>query len=140
VATAQVTGAVSQVWAVNPQLSYQQVIDILKTTATDLLTPGWDLQTGAGLLNRDAAIEVARFTTPIPTERQLSNSVARPLFPASSRVEEIARERPAESYETYIYTGDPYGTGSSTSFSFITNGILKRWLWLRLKRFSSILP
>jgi hypothetical protein len=29
-------------------------------------------------------------------------------------VEEIARERPAESYETYIYTGDPYGTGSST--------------------------
>lgn len=62
VATAQVTGAVSRVWAVNPELSYRQVIEILKSTATDLATPGWDVETGAGLLNLMAAIQVAKAT------------------------------------------------------------------------------
>jgi hypothetical protein len=36
VATAEVTGAVSQAWAANPQLSYQQVIEIVKSTGADL--------------------------------------------------------------------------------------------------------
>jgi len=62
VATAQVTGAVSKVWAMNPELSYRQVIAILKETATDLAAPGWDAETGAGLLNLAAAIQVARET------------------------------------------------------------------------------
>jgi subtilisin family serine protease len=35
-ATAKVTGAASQVWAANPALSFRQVIEILKQTATDL--------------------------------------------------------------------------------------------------------
>ncbi|MEH1897618.1 MAG: S8 family serine peptidase [Nostoc sp.] len=64
VAAAQVTGAASQVWAANPQLSYRQVIEILKSTATDLKTPGWDAETGAGLLNIAEAVSVAGKTTP----------------------------------------------------------------------------
>jgi surface antigen len=64
VATAQVTGAVSQVWAANPALSYRQVIEILQATATDLEAPGWDAQTGAGLLNLPAALLMAKATTP----------------------------------------------------------------------------
>jgi hypothetical protein len=60
VATAQVTGVVSLVWATNPGLSYTQVIDILKTTATDLNQPGWDVETGAGLLNQTEAIKLAK--------------------------------------------------------------------------------
>jgi len=64
VATAKVTGATSQVWAANPDLSYRQVIEILKATATDLNTPGHDLETGAGLLNVAAAIQVARTVSP----------------------------------------------------------------------------
>ncbi len=64
VATAKVTGAISQVWAANPSLSYRQVIEILKNTATDLQAPGWDAQTGAGLLNMAAAVSIARVTTP----------------------------------------------------------------------------
>ena len=64
VAAAEVTGAASQVWAANPQLSYRQVIDILKATATDINTPGWDRETGAGLLDIDAAVEQAKNTTP----------------------------------------------------------------------------
>ncbi|MEC4804906.1 MAG: S8 family serine peptidase, partial [Jaaginema sp. PMC 1079.18] len=62
VATAKVTGAASQVWAANPDLSYRQVIEILKGTATDIDAPGWDAETGAGLLNLAAAISVAKVT------------------------------------------------------------------------------
>ncbi|NJL89432.1 MAG: S8 family serine peptidase [Coleofasciculaceae cyanobacterium SM2_1_6] len=68
VATAQVTGAASQVWAANPELSYRQVIEILKETATDLNTPGWDEETGAGLLNITAAVGLAKTVTPINYE------------------------------------------------------------------------
>lgn len=66
VATAKVTGAASQVWAANPELSYRQVIEILKETATDLDTPGWDAETGTGLLNMAAAVGLARVTVPEP--------------------------------------------------------------------------
>jgi surface antigen len=64
VATAEVTGAVSQVWAANPQLSYRQVIEIIKSTATDLDKPNWDAITGAGLLNLAAAVLLAKVTIP----------------------------------------------------------------------------
>ena len=64
VATAKVTGAASLVWAANPELSYQQIIEILKSTAADLNAPNWDDQTGAGLLNIAAAVHLAKATTP----------------------------------------------------------------------------
>ncbi|MEG4495252.1 S8 family serine peptidase [Microcoleus sp. D3_18_C4] len=65
VATAKVTGAISQVWAANPSLSYRQVIQIIKDTATDLKTHNWDEETGAGLLNITAAVDLAKATEPI---------------------------------------------------------------------------
>nr|WP_286186731.1 S8 family serine peptidase [Geitlerinema sp. P-1104] len=64
VATARVTGATSVVWAANPELSYRQVIEILQTTATDLGTPNWNPDTGAGLLNLLAAVHLAKATKP----------------------------------------------------------------------------
>jgi hypothetical protein len=64
VATAMVTGTISQVWAANPNLSYAQVKDILKRTAVDLGEPGWDAETGAGLVNLAAAVNLAKQTTP----------------------------------------------------------------------------
>jgi uncharacterized protein YgiM (DUF1202 family) len=68
VATAKVTGAASQVWAANPDLSYRQVINILKQTATDLGETGFDLDTGAGFLNLTAAVSLAKLTEPQPYE------------------------------------------------------------------------
>ena len=64
VATAKVTGAISQVWAANPSLSYRQVIQIIKDTATDLKTPNWDGETGAGVVNLEAAVALALATIP----------------------------------------------------------------------------
>ncbi|MCT7997206.1 DUF4114 domain-containing protein [Laspinema olomoucense] len=63
-ASAQVTGAMSQVWAANPKLNYTQVMDILKRTATDLSQPNWDATTGAGMVNAIAAVELAKATLP----------------------------------------------------------------------------
>jgi subtilisin family serine protease len=60
VATAKVTGAVSQIWAANPDLSYRQAIEILKSTATDLKDPNWDAETGMGMLNTIAAVDLAK--------------------------------------------------------------------------------
>ncbi|MDB9312223.1 S8 family serine peptidase [Spirulina sp. CS-785/01] len=71
VATAQVTGAASQVWAANPELSYRQVIDILKSTATDLKDANPDVETGTGLLNMAAAIHLAKATQPEEYEPEL---------------------------------------------------------------------
>jgi len=64
VAAAKVTGSLSVVWAANPELSYRQVIDVIKSTATDLKVPNWDSNTGAGLLNLAAAIHLAKATEP----------------------------------------------------------------------------
>jgi hypothetical protein len=59
IATAKVTGVISQVWAANPQLTYRQVIELIKATATDLSSSGWDPETGAGLINGSAAVSQA---------------------------------------------------------------------------------
>jgi len=60
IAAAKVSGAASQVWAANPKLSFAEVKAILKKSAIDLGTPGWDVQTGAGLLNLPDAVAMAK--------------------------------------------------------------------------------
>ena len=65
-ATARVTGTVAQIWSANPELSVNQVIQALESTATDLNTPGWDAETGFGVLNRSAAIDWAEQVIPEP--------------------------------------------------------------------------
>jgi len=63
-AAATVTGTIAKLWNTNPGLNSQQVEQMLTTTATDLKTPGWDAETGAGLLNSGAAIALATHTAP----------------------------------------------------------------------------
>ena len=93
-ATARVTGAISQIWAVNPQLSYHQIADILKTTATDLNTSGWDVETGFGLLDVSGAINLATSTTPVPSHTFAKT--ASPTWETSRIKKAIAQiERPA---------------------------------------------
>ena len=61
---AEVTGAISQVWAANSALDYHQVTGVLESTAKDLDKPGWDAETGFGELNPLAAIDLAQKTQP----------------------------------------------------------------------------
>ena len=63
-ATSYVTGAASLVWAANPDLSYQQVKELLTLTAKDLGPEGWDAETGAGLLDVTEAVMMAGLVAP----------------------------------------------------------------------------
>ena len=54
----------SKVWEANPDLSVSQVIDILTGSAIDLKEPGWDQETGFGVVNLNKAVEVAEETKP----------------------------------------------------------------------------
>ncbi|NEP43694.1 MAG: S8 family serine peptidase, partial [Okeania sp. SIO2H7] len=63
-ATSYVTGAASLVWAANPELNYQEVKEILTSTARDLGPEGWDADTGAGLLDVTEAVMMAGLVMP----------------------------------------------------------------------------
>lgn len=115
-AAAEVTGAVSQVWAANPQLSYQQVKNILLQTATDLSAPGWDDQTGFGLLSLAAAVELAKAVAQELPKASESPNLA--LIPASDEPGVLPGERPANSY-SYSYSNS--GDGYSSSYSYTSN-------------------
>jgi subtilisin family serine protease len=65
-AAALVSGAAALAWSINPNLTPDEVRDILFSTATDLGDPGWDQVYGNGLLNIGAVAEAAYATTPEP--------------------------------------------------------------------------
>jgi subtilisin family serine protease/subtilisin-like proprotein convertase family protein len=109
VATARVTGVVSQIWAANPDLSYRQVIDILQQTATDLDATGWDTETGAGLVNLAAAIHLAKITTAEPDfpdqlepddDKQNVLNLPDTVWFALQRAENLGNYDPADLAET----------------------------------------
>ncbi|MBD1821001.1 S8/S53 family peptidase [Cyanobacteria bacterium FACHB-DQ100] len=79
IAAAEVTGTIANIWQANPSLQYHQVIDILESTATDLNTPGWDSETGAGLLNPSTAVDRAIKTSAIADLQFIANSYSTPI-------------------------------------------------------------
>jgi LysM repeat protein len=86
-AAAKVTGTIAQMWSNNPGLSNRQINQTLTATSTDLNKPGWDAETGAGLLNATGAIGLAKHTVPepnlfsnAPLVQQASNLTQAPSF------------------------------------------------------------
>ena len=119
-AAAKVTAAISQIWTVNPQLSYHQVADILKATATNLNAPGWDAETGFGLLNLSAAIHLAASTIPAPhlTLSNLSNRICPVFEPLETK--RVMLERPTwfgeDVWDTVVDVGTfPYKKAGDAS-------------------------
>ncbi|MEZ2322056.1 MAG: DUF4114 domain-containing protein [Microcoleus sp.] len=85
-----VTAAASLVWAANPALSLTQVKQLLIDTAADLNTPGWDKETGAGLVDVKGAIDRALSLEPKPLE-PVKPGMQVSLFSGEGRVETLAR-------------------------------------------------
>ncbi|WP_341739953.1 S8 family serine peptidase [Microcoleus sp. CAWBG640] len=61
---AKAAGMASKVWEANPDLNPKQIIDILTGSAIDLKEPGWDQETGFGVVNLNKAVQVAKETKP----------------------------------------------------------------------------
>ncbi|MEG4591256.1 peptidoglycan DD-metalloendopeptidase family protein [Microcoleus sp. F8_C2] len=84
-----VTAAASLVWAANPALSLTQVKQLLIDTAADLNAPGWDKETGSGLIDVKSAIDRALSVEPTPAPVPPGVQVS--LFSGEGRVETLAR-------------------------------------------------
>jgi hypothetical protein len=90
IAAARVTGSISQIWAVNPDLSYRQVIDILHTTAQGLRQSAGSDTLEPKLLDSDAASSLAIRTLPISYKPKTT------ILPLPNQtIEGIPSERPA---------------------------------------------
>lgn len=72
-AAAEVSGIVAMMCSVNPDLSAQAAKSILRNTATDIGAPGFDIYTGAGLVNAQRAVEAAA-SWALPAEKPLPYS------------------------------------------------------------------
>ena len=70
--TAIVTGGIAELWESSPDLNYQQVVDIVEQSATDIYEPGPDLDSGAGIFNLEEALALAQRTNPELIEHQPS--------------------------------------------------------------------
>ena len=66
-AAPHVAALAALIFSAKPELTNQQVIDIIKTTALDLGDSGWDQYFGWGRLQADKALQKATNTNPIPT-------------------------------------------------------------------------
>ncbi|MBD0267452.1 MAG: S8 family serine peptidase, partial [Cyanobacteria bacterium Co-bin8] len=63
---AKTTQTIAQIWAANPNLTPQQVVQTLEATAIDLQKPGWDNGSGLGIVNPEAALHYAATVAPPP--------------------------------------------------------------------------
>ena len=61
-----VAGAAALAWSINPNLSPDAVWNMIKSTAVDLGTPGWDEQFGWGRLNVGGVASAALASVPEP--------------------------------------------------------------------------
>ncbi|NES64179.1 MAG: S8 family serine peptidase [Okeania sp. SIO2D1] len=114
VAAEKVTGVVSQVWAANPGLSFVQVKEILKQTALDINTPGWDRETGAGAVDIEAAVELAKQTQP---EAYTPNPLKSPT--TWSGEGQVTSEERAVSVSVPTFTGRVMNAGYVTSTGWL---------------------
>ncbi|MFN7137930.1 MAG: S8 family peptidase [Limisphaerales bacterium] len=72
-ATPVVSGVAAVLMSINPFLSADEVIDIIKSTAIDHGTPGWDQYFGWGRIAFDAAASAAYNTLPRITQADVNN-------------------------------------------------------------------
>ncbi len=64
IAAARVTALASQLWEANSGLSNRQVIDLIRSTTTDVGVAGWDEQSGSGIVDPERALAKALVTAP----------------------------------------------------------------------------
>jgi len=105
-ATPFVAGLASLLWSVNPNLTNAQVTTLIRSTADDLGTPGWDEYYGSGRINALAAVQAAI----------LSSATATPTAsPTSTKTPTISPTSTAVQSNTPTPTPSPTTTATATA-------------------------
>lgn len=113
-AAPQAAGVAALAWKTNPGLTPAGLRNLLRQTAQDLGTPGWDRQTGYGLLRADRAVrEKPKQDFYEPNDRQ---AIARPISSNKSVTAYLAPgeedwfvwEAPFDGTASYRVTGTDY--------------------------------
>jgi surface antigen len=132
-AAAKAAGMASKVWESNPDLSVTQVIDVLTGSAIDLKEPGWDEETGFGVVNFNKAVEMAKEIAPqayIPTPFSNPTTWGKEGFVTPLERATAAFEHNGQWYDWVLYTvqdGDQLGliaqsiTGDANDWVLIAN-------------------
>ena len=119
----QVAGAAALVWAANPQLSSQQVSDILKQTASG--GGQWNPELGFGVIDIPAAVDVAKVTPAVSLTTSKYLDEARLRWRSSTRVASSYRlllRRPDGSEEVVVEsteTSHEFKGRSGTTYTFV---------------------
>ncbi|TAF57963.1 MAG: hypothetical protein EAZ60_05430, partial [Oscillatoriales cyanobacterium] len=118
IAAAKVTNTISQMWAANPSLNYQQIKNILLNTAKDIDIPEWDERTGYGILDAESAIATAAETIPTIPVLAAAKLLTKPLIDAGSNIGNSPNSTAAKPSErATATTATPPGTPKITSTS-----------------------
>lgn len=126
VASPMVAGAAALVMSANPALTGYQVQDLLKSTAKDLGSAGWDSQYGQGRLDAYAAVSASRGQQPqdtTPPTASFSNPLASATVSGNTAVNLSASDNMGVgSVILYLdgavlqsWTAGPYGYNWDTS-------------------------
>jgi murein DD-endopeptidase MepM/ murein hydrolase activator NlpD len=132
-AAAIAAGMASKVWESNPDLSVTQIIDVLTGSTIDLKAPGWDEETGFGVVNFNKAVEMAKEIAPqayIPTPFSNPTTWGKEGLVTPLERATAAFEHNGQWYDWELYTvksGDELGliaqaiTGDANDWVLIAN-------------------
>lgn len=109
-ATPQVAGTVAMMLAMNPSLDARTVKKIIRETATDIGTPGFDSETASGLINAQKAVEVAIASVP-PTDPPVAPPTDPPVTPPTTPPTDIPIVNPGKPSYSDVNPGDWYYEG-----------------------------
>ncbi|WP_373533691.1 S8 family serine peptidase [Microcoleus sp.] len=96
IAAAKATNTISQMWAANPSLNYQQIKNILLNTAKDIDVPDWDERTGYGILHAELAITTATVAIPTIPVLAATKLLTKPLIDADGNISNSPNPTPAK--------------------------------------------
>ncbi|MGB3265880.1 MAG: S8 family serine peptidase [Microcoleus sp.] len=114
IAAAKVTNTISQMWAANPSLDYQQIKNILLNTAKDIDVPEWDERTGYGILDAGSAIATAAETIPTIPVLVAAKYLTKSLISADENTTNTAAKPSSRAALTNATTNQPKTTSTST--------------------------
>jgi len=126
-ATPHVSGAAALVWSADPALTAGDIRQVLRTTATDLATAGWDSGTGYGLVRADLAVAAVTTLNRAPTA-SIASPASSSTFAQDSAIVFAATASDAEDGDvsaSFVWTSNiagRIGTGATFTTSTLAAG------------------